>query len=283
MSYDYHRPATLEEALRLATEIPGSRFIAGGTDLLVPESNGRLAPPALISLRRLPELGDISVSDRVRIGATVPLTDILAHPEISTRYPALAASIRVLGSPQIRNVATLGGNLCNASPAADTAPALLAYAATVEIRGLEATRELPLEDFFLGPGETALQPGEILTAVWLAPPAEGARSVFLRQGRVTMDLAIASVAAFARFDGASFTGVRLAAGAVAPTPVRLRRTEAVVEGTSLDSGIRAEAAKIAREEISPISDLRSSASYRTHLTGVFVERALIALTEETPR
>jgi len=283
MGYDYHRPTSLEEALALASEIPGARFIAGGTDLLVQESNGRLAAPALISLRRLPELGGIDVSDRIRIGAAVPLADVVAHPEIVSTYPALAASIRVLGSAQIRNVATLGGNLCNASPAADTAPALLVYGATVEIRGLDTTRELPLEDFFVGPGETALRPGEVLTAVWLEPPPEGTRSVFLRKGRVTMDLAIVSVAASARRHGTSYTGVRLAAGAVAPTPVRLSRSEGVAEGTDLNPEVRAEAAGTAREEISPISDLRSSASYRTHLTGVFVERALATLTEENPR
>ena len=283
MGYDYHRPTSLEEALALASEIPGARFIAGGTDLLVQESNGRLAAPTLISLRRLPELGGISVADRIRIGAAAPLADVAAHPEIVSTYPALVESIRVLGSPQIRNVATLGGNLCNASPAADTAPALLIYGATVEIRGLETTRELPLEEFFVGPGETALRPGEVLTAVWLDPPPEGTRSVFLRKGRVAMDLAIVSVAASARRDDTSYTGVRLAAGAVAPTPVRLRRSEGVAEGTDLDAEVRAEAARIAREEISPISDLRSSASYRTHLTGVFVERALAAVAEENPR
>ncbi len=283
MGYDYHRPTSLEEALALASEIPGARFIAGGTDLLVQESNGRLAAPTLISLRRLPELGGISVADRIRIGAAAPLADVAAHPEIVSTYPALVESIRVLGSPQIRNVATLGGNLCNASPAADTAPALLVYDAVVEIRGLDSTRELPLEEFFVGPGETALRPGEVLTAVWLDPPPEGTRSVFLRKGRVAMDLAIVSVAASARRDDTSYTGVRLAAGAVAPTPVRLRRSEGVAEGTDLDAEVRAEAARIAREEISPISDLRSSASYRTHLTGVFVERALAAVAEENPR
>jgi carbon-monoxide dehydrogenase medium subunit len=280
MTYAYHRPTSLAEALSLAAEIPEARFIAGGTDLLVQQSNGRVPPPSLISLRRVAELGDIEVSDRIRIGARVPLADVVAHPVIAEQYPALAEAIRVLGSPQIRNVATLGGNLANASPAADTAPPLLVYGATVEIHGGEGKREMPLEDFFLGPGQTALEAGEILTAIWLDSPQGETRSVFLRKGRVTMDLAIASVAGLAHFNGAVCSLVRLAAGAVAPTPIRLRATEVAVEGTALDTEDRSRAAEAAREEIAPISDLRATKEYRTHLTGVLVERVLAEIVGE---
>lgn len=280
MSYGYHRPSTLDEAFRLAAEIPGATYVAGGTDLLVQMRNGRPEPPALISLRRVTELGGIESSSRVRIGAAVPLSDVQVHPVVAERFPALVESIASLGSRQIRNVATVGGNLCNASPAADTAPPLLVYGASVELRDTHGSREMTLEEFLLGPGQTALRPGEILTAVLLGPPAEGTRSVFLRKGRVKMDLPIASVAALVERDGATCTRVRIAAGAVAPVPLRLKRSEAEVEGAHLTAEIRARAREAARGEISPITDLRSTEDYRRHLTGVFVERVLERLADE---
>ncbi len=280
MGYGYHRPTNLDEAFLLAEEIPDSRFVAGGTDLLVQLRKGEPEPPALISLRGLSELRGVETSKRVRIGATVPLSDVEVNPAVADMFPALAESITKLGSRQIRNVATVGGNLCNASPAADTAPPLLIYGAAVELRDARGTREVTVEDFLQGPGQTALRSGEILTAILLDPPADGTRSVFLRKGRVAMDLPISSVAALAERDGATWPRVRLAAGAVAPVPLRLRHSEAIVEGTNLDAGIRARARETARSEISPITDLRSTEDYRRHLTGVLVERALEYLAGE---
>ena len=280
MSYGYHRPSTLAEAFRLVAEIPDSRYVAGGTDLFVQLGNGLPERPALISLRGLSELSDIDTSTRVRIGATVPLSDVQVHPVVAENFPALVESIAILGSRQIRNMATLGGNLCNASPAADTAPPLLVYGASVELADTGGSREVTLEDFLQGPGQTALRPGEILTAILLDPPGDGTRSVFLRKGRVAMDLAIASVATLMEWDGATCLRVRLAAGAVAPVPLRLKRSEAIVEGTNLDAEIRARAREEARSEISPITDLRSTKGYRRHLTGVLVERALEHLAGE---
>lgn len=280
MGYGYHRPSTLAEAFLLAAEIPDSRYVAGGTDLLVQLRKGEPEPPALISLRGLSELSGVETSRRVRIGATVPLSDVQVNPAVANKFPALAESIASLGSRQIRNVATIGGNLCNASPAADTAPPLLIYGASVELRDAQGTREVTVEDFLQGPGQTALRPGEILTAILLDPPADGAHSVFLRKGRVAMDLPISSVAALAERDGATWQRVRLAAGAVAPVPLRLKRSEAIVEGTNLDVEIRAHARETARSEISPITDLRSTEDYRRHLTGVLVGRALEALVGE---
>jgi carbon-monoxide dehydrogenase medium subunit len=280
MSYDYHRPSTLDEAFGLAAGIPGSRFVAGGTDLLVQMSNGRAGPPALISLRGLSELGGIEVSSRLRIGAAVPLSDVQVHPVVAEKLPALVESIAGLGSRQIRNVATVGGNLCNASPAADTAPPLLVYGASVELQDANGSREVALDEFLRGPGQTALRPGEILSAILIDPPNEGARSVFHRKGRVKMDLPIASVAALVERDGATCKRVRLAAGAVAPVPLRLERSETVVEGSSLDAETVALAVETARLEISPITDLRSTGDYRRHLTGVLVGRALEELAGE---
>jgi carbon-monoxide dehydrogenase medium subunit len=277
MSFEYHQPTTTEEALELATRFPEAEFIAGGTDLMVRMREDRRGPPALISLRRVKELAHIEDGQYLRLGATVPLRDVAAHPVIFANFPALVESIRVFGSPQIRNVATLGGNLCNASPGADCAPPLLIYQARVELCSNGSRRELSVEDFILGPGETSLRPGEMLTAILLERPAEGAHSTYLRKGRVQMDLAIASVAALVEMDGPTCIVARLAAGAVAPVPCRLERVEAIIECSDLRVETRALARSAAQTEISPISDVRASAEYRRHLTGVFVERSIAIL------
>ncbi len=274
MSLEYHQPSTTEETFELVGRFPEAKLIAGGSDLMVQMRKSRRWPAALISLRRVEELTRIEEGARLRIGATVPIRDVAAHPAVIAGFPALVDSIRGFGSQQIRNVATLGGNLCNASPGADCAPPLLVYGARVELRDARGTRELPVEDFVLGPGETALRPGEILTAILLDPPANGTRSAFLRKGRVQMDLAIASVAALVEMDGPTCVTAHIAAGAVAPVPLSLRRTEAIIEGSDVGPATRALAAMEAQREVSPISDIRASQEYRRRLTGVLVERSL---------
>ena len=279
--YDYHRPTTLADAWQLMAATPGARFIAGGTDLMVQmRKRPGVAPPALISLRNIAELSHISPGDRFRIGAGVTLNDIAGHRGVREAFGALVESIDVVGSRQIRNVATLAGNLCNASPAADTAPALLVYDARVELRSVTGTRELPIDELFLGPGVTALEPGEILTAVLLDLPSGGARSTFARKGRVKMDLAIVCLAASIAVDGDTCTRARVAVGSVAPTPLRLRTVEAILEGSVLDADTITRAGELARAEIAPIDDLRASAEYRRDLTEVFVKRAIRTLTSE---
>ncbi len=276
--YEYYRPTTIDEARDLMSAMPGARFIAGGTDLLVQLRKRRLPdPPALISLRNIDELAAIHVDGGVRIGAGALLADIAVHPAVREHFSALVASIDLLGSRQIRNVATLAGNLCNASPAADAAPPLLVYDARVEVLGAGGTREIPIDEFFTGPGKTSLADGEVVTAVAIDRPACGARSTFLRKGRVKMDLAIASLAVLLEWDGATCTRARVAAGAVAPTPLRLREVERVLEGSSLDEDTVARAVELARSSIAPITDLRSTAEYRRALVGVYVKRAVAGL------
>lgn len=273
----YHRPTRLREALELAVLEPSSRFIAGGTELMLQLRTGDVVPPPehLISLRRVAELNRIETGKRLRIGASVPLTEVAAHPAVRDDFPALAAAIGALGSRQIRNVATMGGNLCHASPCADTAPPLLVYGASVELRGREGAREVRLERFFKSPGETALRRGELLTAILLDPPPPGTRALYRRKGRVAMDLAMASVAALVLRDGGGVVALtRLAVGAVAPVPMRLAETERVLVRRSFDPAHLAEARAAAEAEVRPISDLRATAAYRRQLVGVFVERAL---------
>jgi CO/xanthine dehydrogenase FAD-binding subunit len=274
----YHRPKTLREALEIGAGAQSARFIAGGTELMLQLRRGGAPPPQeLISLRGVEELLRIEAGTRLRIGASVPLTEVAAHPVVVAEFPALATAIESLGSRQIRNVATVGGNLCNASPCADTAPPLLIYRASVELHGATGKRELPLEEFFRGVGVTSLGEGEILTAILLDPPAPDTRSIYLRKGRVEMDLAMASVAALIRMEGSRCVEAILSAGAVAPVPLRLTVTEAVLAGAELDEACLRAAREAAIAEITPITDLRASAGYRRQLVGVFVERALRCL------
>lgn len=277
---EYLRPATLAEAIRLQAATPGARFIAGGTDLWVRMRKGLEAPPALVSLRAVRELSGLDLGDPVRIGALVTLADLAGSAGIRERFPALAEAALAMGSIQIRNVATVGGNLCNASPAADLAPPLLALDARMVIRSAKGPRETALADFFQGPGRTALAPGEILEAVLVPCPGPGAKAAFLRQGRVKMDLALVSVAVLLEEAAGVLKGARVAVGAVAPTPRRLPEVEAILEGRRPEPERFAEAGRVAAGCVSPITDLRTSEEYRRHLVGVLVRRALERLCKE---
>ena len=277
LSYAYHRPTTILAALALKAATPNSRFIAGGTDLLVAMKKHKVLPPdALISLRNIDDLAGIEVGDRIRIGSAVPLSDVEQHPIIAQHFPTLIASIAVLGSRQIRNVATMGGNLCNASPAADTAPPLLVHGALVELRSESHQREIPIAEFFQEPGKCAIEDGEVLTAILLERPSTptDARSLLLRKGRVKMDLAVVSVAVLVELQNGLCRKARIAAGAVAPTPLRLREVETILEGTQLTDDILIEAQEAAMTSVSPITDLRSTEEYRRDLIGVYVRRAV---------
>lgn len=275
----YHRPTSLAEALRLAADEPAARFLAGGTDLLVAMREGRARPPALISLRRVPELAGISDGGALTIGALTTVADLIAHRGVAEACPVLVEAARAIGGPQIRNAATVGGNLCNASPCADLAPPLLVLDAAVRLEGPRGGRELPLEDFFEAPGRTRLAPGELLTAIVVPRPPSGARAAFAKKGRVAMDLALASVAVLLELDGDRCGLARVAAGSVAPRPIRLRGVEALLEGQRLEPERLAAARAQAEREVSPISDVRAGAVYRRRLVGALLSRAVARLLE----
>jgi carbon-monoxide dehydrogenase medium subunit len=277
--FAYHRPTTLREAWRLLARQPGAALLAGGTDLLVQLRAGLLRPPAVVSLRNIPELAGVTAEPGggLRIGAATPVADLLRHATVVRRYPLLAQALRVMASPQIRNVATLGGNLCNASPCADTAPPLLAYEARVVLRSARGRRELPLEEFFRGPGETDCRAGELLAAVRLPAPPPGARVLFHKQRRVHLDLALASIAVLLQLRGTSCRKARLAAGSVGPTPLRLHEVERLLEGRTVTAELAAEAGTLAAQTVSPITDLRSTAEWRRRIVEVRVRRALLEL------
>jgi carbon-monoxide dehydrogenase medium subunit len=274
---EYHRPRSLGEALDLKAAVPGARVVAGGTDLMVRLRSGELAPGALISLRSIPELAGVREDGAVSIGAATTFTDLIADPTVARGWPVLVEAAGRVGSRQIRNVGTVGGNLANASPCADSAPPLLVHEARVRLESVRGRRELPLHELFAGPGATALAADEILTAVILPPPVPGARAAFLKKGRVKMDLAVASVAVLLVMEGELCRKARISAGSVGPTPLRLPEAEAALEGATLTPERVAEAAGIARRGVAPITDVRSTADYRRQVIGVFVKRAVSRL------
>jgi aerobic carbon-monoxide dehydrogenase medium subunit len=282
--YAYHRPKTLTEAFKLHAAVEGARYIAGGTDLMVRLHDRALpAPPLLISLRGIKELRGIRCDEAgARIGALTTIAELLLDSTLCQRYPALAAAARRLGSPQIRNAATVGGNLCNASPCADTAPPLMVYEAEAELRGPRGTRRLSLEELFVGPGQTPLERSEVLAALLLPPPGPATRARFLKKGRVQMDLAVASVAVLLELepDWKTCARARLAAGSVGPTPLRLRAVESLLEGEQIVTSLLSDAQRLASRCVAPITDIRSTEAYRRQLIGVYVRRLIEEIMEE---
>jgi CO/xanthine dehydrogenase FAD-binding subunit len=273
-SFEYYKPLSLEEAWELRAKIPDSLFIAGGTDVLVSIKNNEFRPQALISLRSIPGLAGIETGDTARIGALTTISDITQHPELGRRYPVLKEAARSLGSVQIRNVATIGGNLCNASPCADMALPLLVLEATVRLRSPKEIREVPISEFFKGQGKTCLSPHEIMTDVLLEPPRKNMKTCFMKKGRVKMDLAVASVAVLLEMEGKRCRKARIAAGSVAPVPLRLTKVEAMFEGAAVSGRTMARVQQLAEVNIVPITDIRSTEEYRRQITGILVKRAL---------
>jgi carbon-monoxide dehydrogenase medium subunit len=272
--FSYEKPQTIEDALKLKNEKTDALYIAGGTDVMVQIKNREICPSTIISLRNIPDLACIDVYGKARIGALATIADIIRHPKLGLSFPLLIEGANRLGSVQIRNVATIGGNLCNCSPCADMALPLFVHEAKVRLQNADSTREVPIEDFFLGPGESCLLADEIMTDILLDHPETTAFTVFKKKGRVKMDLAVASVAALLIMEGHICRKARIAAGSVAPVPIRLRRVEELLEGQDLEEKTIREARRIAEDSVTPISDIRSTADYRREIVGVFVKRCL---------
>lgn len=273
---DFLSPTTVDEAIALKA-VSGTAWLLGGTDLLPQMRAGRKAPGRLVDLKRIPgfheirEVGDGGLS----IGAAVPLADVEIHPLILDRFPLLAECARTVGAWPLRQRATLAGNLCNASPAADTAVALLALDAEVRAASIAGRRTIPIREFFLGPGLSALEPGELVTEVVLPGASAGFKGSYLRLSRRKgMDLATVGVLV-GKSNGTLPARWRVALAAVAPTPLRLRAVEELLEA----KGARAadEAAEAARLACRPITDLRGSAEYRREMVGVLVRRGALGL------
>lgn len=240
---------------------------------------GKIPTPSyLVSLRRVQELRGIEFSEAqgLRIGSAATMTEIAQSPLVRERYRILADGAGIVGSIQTMNMATLGGNVCNAAPSADTAPPLLACEATAVIAGPGGEREVPLEEFWLGPGQTLLRPGELLRELRLPTPPAKTGGVYLRHTpRKQMDIAVVGVGLLLTLNrGDRIQRARIALGAVAPTPIRAREAEATLEGNTASESLFARAAETAASEARPISDVRGSAEFRRHLVRVMTERCL---------
>lgn len=290
--FAHFSPKSLDEALdTFRREGEGGRPIAGGTDLVVQLKEGGHKfpyPRYLVSLRRLPELKVLEwrEGEGLRLGAGLTMSEVVESALVRERYPALVDGAGIVGSLQTMNMATIGGNACNAAPSADTAPPLLALEARARIVGPEGERVLPVEQFWLGPGRTVLRPGELLVEFLLPPPAPRSAAVYRRHTpRKQMDIAVVGVAVAVELDGdgRALKRARIALGAVAPTPIRARRAEAALEGQAPTPEAIARAAALAREEATPISDVRGSAAFRRHLVEVVTERLLHEAIERARR
>ncbi|MBC7324715.1 MAG: xanthine dehydrogenase family protein subunit M, partial [Moorella sp. (in: Bacteria)] len=269
-------PTTVAEALEIMARESGYRVLAGGTDLVVAIKEGKEAPRTLISLSKVAALKGITAANgELRIGAATTLAAVEENDAIRSRYTALAEGAGQVGSWQVRNIATVGGNLCSAVPSADTAPPLLAAGASVKLVSLKGERVVSLADFFLGPMETVLQPGELLAEINLPPVPAGVGSCYLKIGpRDAMDIALVGVAAQVIMEDGVCRGAGLALGAVAPTPLKVTEAEKILTGSSLTAADIARAAAIAADAARPISDHRASADYRRKMVAVLTRRAL---------
>ncbi len=280
-SFEYVNPSSLQYACAFLAAHPGeARPLAGGTDLLVLMKEGLAAPRYLVNVKHLDGLRQLTWDDvaGLTIGAAVTLSELADAPLVQQHAPILAEAAGSVGSVQVRNRATVGGNLCHAAPSADTAPALLVLEAAVRVTGPDGAREFPLADLFRGPKSTSLRSGDILTSIHVPPMPPGARGRYLKLGRrAAVDLAVVGVAALVYPDEAPLSGVRarIALGAVAPTPIRASHAEAVIAAQGLgDQAIVAAAAAAAHQDARPIDDVRSSAAYRRAMVRELTIRAL---------
>jgi carbon-monoxide dehydrogenase medium subunit len=278
--YDYLEPHTLKQAISLLQRHGDqARIVAGSTDFLVRWRQGSWRPQYVVNIQHIPGLNRISYSPRngLRLGALVTVQTLETHPVVREKYPALATGATSFAGVQVRNLATVGGNICNASPAGDTLPALLAFDAQCRIVGPDGERWMSLDQFFVGPGRTALQPGEILTELQLPPPLPNSGSLYIKHSpRGAMDIAAIGVASAVSLEdgGRVCRDVKIALGAVAPTPMRAYSAEDMLRGQAITPGLIEAAAQEAQNRATPIDDVRATAMYRKTIVGVLAQRTL---------
>lgn len=283
--FEYHAPSSAIELFDLLDQLEGDAlFMAGGTDLLPRLRSGRKRCEHVVALKKLPELDGLhfAANQGLRIQANTILADLKLAPQVAQHYPVLARAIEVLATTQIRHKATIGGNLCNASPCADTAPPLLVLDASVRLLSRKGRRELPLEQFMLGPGVTTLQPGEILESIWIPLPPPALRTTFTKfSPRSKVDISAVSVAAALLEERGQVQRVHISLGTVAPTPMRARKAEALLLGRAASAENIEAAARAARKECRPITDFRARREYKQEMVYVLTKRALQAVARQS--
>jgi carbon-monoxide dehydrogenase medium subunit len=279
-SFDYATPQSFEEVIQLLAGKNGdAQVLAGGTDLLVQLREGRRQTKLVIDIKNISELSQVTFdsTNGLRIGAAATCYVICNDSNVIKQYPGLVDGIQLIGGVQIQSRASVGGNLCNASPAADAIPALIVHEAVCNISGPNGSRTLPVEEFCIAPGKNALQAGELLVSVSVPVPRENFGAHYLRFiPRNEMDIAVvgAGSSVILDTDGKKFVSARIALGAVAPTPLLASNAGAFLAGKAVTRENVKEAARMAQEIAKPITDLRGTAEHRKHLSAVLVERTL---------
>ena len=281
---EYVTPKTIEEARSLVLKYKGeAKIIAGGTDLVVQMKHKEVLPKHIINIRGISGQDYIVHDEKegLRIGALATMRSIEVSPVVREKFNILARAASMLGTWQVRNRATIAGNLCNAAPSAETAPPLIVLGAKAKIMGADGERTVPIENFFIGPGQTILKPGEILTEIQVPNLLPRSGGIYIKHTlRKALDLAIVGVAALVTMDGDILSDVKIALGAVAPTPVRATRAEDVLRGNKINDDLLQKAAQTAFNQCSPIDDVRSSAEYRCKMIQVLVPRAIKQAVEQ---
>ena len=273
-SFEFHEPTTLAEASRLFAE-EHAQLLAGGTDLVIGMKALTETPQSVISLQKIPGLTGITTEadNSISIGAMAKVREVELSADIQQHHTALAEGAAEIGSIQIRNLATIGGNIAHASPAADTVAGLLVANAQVDIASANGNRSVPIDELFTGPGQTVLAPGEIITRFRLPSPASGSHYI-KHKIREVMDLAFIGVAASVNLDNGTITDARIGLAAVAPTPIRATEAENLLNGNAPTAELVEQAGEAAAAASSPISDLRCSAEHRKEMVNVLTRRTI---------
>ena len=277
--FQYFAPETLDEAFSLLQEFgEEARVLAGGTDLLVKMKQRAIEPmpKQLINIKKIPGLQYLQADgkDGLRLGTLAKIQEVKSYLPIRQRFPGLAQAAGILSTAQVRNIATIGGNLCNASPAAETAPVLSTLSARVKILSKGRERIVPLEEFFLGPGKTVLQSDEILVEIQVPDPPPNSTSVYVKHGKRLSDIAIVGVALTITMDGNKCSDAKIALASAGPTPMRVKKAEALMIGELLGEKLIEEVGKTVSEESRPIDDVRAYADYRREKAGVLAKEAI---------
>jgi carbon-monoxide dehydrogenase medium subunit len=278
--FEYFEPSSVNETISLLTKYKKeAKILAGGTDLAVNLKHDVIRPKYIINIGAIPDLNyiDFDHGKELKIGVLTTMRDLIESTELRKTYPVIPQAVSQLGNPAIRNVATLGGNLCNASPAADSAPVLIGLSAKAKIVGPDGVRVISLEDFFSGPHSNVLKVGEMLTEIQVPLPPANTKGVYLKYGgRGVADLAIVGVAIIANIEAKNkvCNDIKIVLGSVAPTPMRAKKAEESIKGQVITQALIDKSAQIAANEARPITDNRSSAGYRKTLVNVYVKRAL---------
>lgn len=271
--FEYLAPKTLNEALSLLEKYKdkSARVLAGGTDLLVKMKTIDLKTDYLINIKNIPELNFIDTADGLRIGAAVPLSHIERIGKVKEGYPALYEGIKSVAAIAVRNMGTIAGNICNASPAADTVPSLIAYSAEVKLISKRGERTVSVENFITGVGKTVIEADEIITQVNIPEMNKNSGSAFSKKSRVKADIAKINLVVYIEREDNICKCCKIVLGSVAVKAIRAKEAEDLLKGQTVSASLIEKIAKKASEEIKPIDDIRSSVEYRTDIARVMVE------------